>query len=316
MVISSAAAGFSHFNQINKSIKANCTKIYAAIQIRAIRSIKSATFGVVRRVKVIYNCIMIIQSLASGSKGNSVFIASENAKILVDVGLPWYLLEKRFVAAGIDPRTIEAIFITHEHGDHVCGLEGFVKRFKTRVYLQKDCVGVFPNLPNECVQIFDENVTVGDILVEYFPVPHDSKFCFGYTFRCGDEKIGLATDLGRVNSNIIAALSGSQIVFIESNHDLLRLTGNKKYPLVLKRRITSSVGHLSNPAASMAIYQLAKTGVSQFILAHLSEQNNSPTIAFECVRDFLAGQGIIEGRDVWIDVASQDKVGLRFSVKG
>jgi phosphoribosyl 1,2-cyclic phosphodiesterase len=218
--------------------------------------------------------------------------------------------------AGIEPSGIDAIFITHEHADHICGLEYFVRRFKTKVYIHKDCVALFQNLPNECVNIFCGGVQIGDILVEHFPVPHDSQFCFGYTFKCGSEKIGIATDLGRTSPEIIAALAGSQIVFIESNHDLLRLTSNKKYPLLLKRRITSSRGHLSNPAASMAIYQLCKTGVSQFILAHLSEQNNSPTIAFECVRDFLASQGITEGREVWIDVAEQDKVGQKFAVKG
>jgi phosphoribosyl 1,2-cyclic phosphodiesterase len=259
--------------------------------------------------------VLKIQSLASGSKGNVVFIASDTTRILVDVGLTMPNLLRRLQSANIDPEKIDAVLVTHEHADHIIGLESFIRRFKPKLYVHNETADIFSFVPNEHIETFNGGFQIGDITVNYFNVPHDSRFCFGYSFLCGGAKISLATDLGRIGDEIIAQMSGSQIVMLECNHDLLRLTGNKKYPLILKRRITSPHGHLSNPASALAIYKLAQMGVGQIILAHLSEQNNSPTLAFETVRNFLANKGVIEGRDIWIDVATQDKVGLPFSAE-
>ena len=156
--------------------------------------------------------------------------------------------------------------------------------------------------------------TISDIKVDFFEVPHDSEFCFGYTFSQGGAKISLATDLGRVDAAILAAMMGSQIVMLESNHDVSKLAANVKYPLILKRRISGSRGHLSNTAASLAAYELARAGVGQIILAHLSEQNNSPTLAYSFVRDFLTRKGLTEGVDIFIDVAAQHQIGRLFEI--
>ena len=258
------------------------------------------------------NSLLKIQTLSSGSKGNVILVASETTKIVIDVGLPLPQLVKRFHKAEIDPKEIDAVLVTHEHYDHVVGLPAFIDKFGALVYLHSDVAELFPSVPSERVKLFSKEFTIGDIKVDYFPVPHDSRFCFGYTFSKGDMKISLATDLGRVTEDIIRSMSGSQIVMLECNHDLLKLSHNKKYPYFLKRRITSSHGHLSNPSCALAVYQLARLGVSQIILAHLSEENNSPTIAYSFVKDFLETRGIIEGRDIWIDVAAQNEPSAAF----
>ncbi|MDR0462137.1 MAG: MBL fold metallo-hydrolase [Christensenellaceae bacterium] len=255
-----------------------------------------------------------LQMLASGSGGNAVYISSGKTSILVDVGLSMPRLLKRLDIANIDPSTIDAVLVTHEHTDHVIGLESFMKRFPATLHVHTSTVDIFSYIQGERISVFDAGFDIGDIRVTHFPVPHDSKFCFGYTFTNGDAKVSIATDLGRVTEDILTHMAGSQLVVIECNHDLLRLTGNKKYPLVLKRRITGSFGHLSNPSCALAVYRLAQTGVSQVILAHLSEENNSPNLAYNFVKDFLGTKGIIEGQDIWIDVALQDEPSKRFEL--
>ena len=241
-------------------------------------------------------------------------MASGTTRVLVDVGLSMPALLKRLKKAEIDPTSIDAVLVTHEHIDHVLGLDVFLKNFGAHVYLHEAVVDIFPTLPHERVRTFVGEFEIGDIAVRFFPVPHDSRFCFGYTFRSGDAKVSIATDLGRVTGEALTQMAGSQIVMIECNHDLAKLEANRRYPYVLKKRIMGSHGHLSNPASALAIYQLAGTGATQFILAHLSGENNTPTLAYEFVRDFLGVRGLIEGEHVWIDVASQDEPGAPFSV--
>jgi phosphoribosyl 1,2-cyclic phosphodiesterase len=255
-----------------------------------------------------------IQSLASGSRGNVTYIASETVNILVDLGLSLPQLLRRMQKANINPTEIDAILITHEHTDHIAGLEPFLKKFGGSLHLHTDTLEIFGNIPKDRITCFDKAFKIGDIEIDYFSVPHDSAYCFGYTFRNGEAKISLTTDLGRISDTIIDKMADSQIVLIECNHDLLRLSNNKKYPLFLKRRITSPTGHLSNPASALAIYELAKKNIRQVILAHLSEQNNSPTLAYNFVRSFLEKKGLTEGVDISVDVARQDEISMVFQI--
>jgi phosphoribosyl 1,2-cyclic phosphodiesterase len=258
-----------------------------------------------------------IQTIASGSKGNCTYVASTNAAILVDIGLTAVELLRRLETAKIDPTQITAILVTHEHIDHVRGVMAFQKRFNTPVYIHEEargafckCVGTPANL-----KLFTDMFTINDISVDHFNVPHDSQFCFGYTFTSGDKKVSLATDIGHIRPDMLQKMAGSQIVLLECNHDLMALEQNTKYPTHLKRRIAGSRGHLSNAAASMAIYQLAKFNVQQIILAHLSEENNTPNLAFTFVRDFLHRKGLVEGTDISIDVAAQHEIGNLFEIE-
>jgi phosphoribosyl 1,2-cyclic phosphodiesterase len=259
-----------------------------------------------------------IQPLASGSKGNCTYIASDDCGILVDIGLNLTDTLRRMEDANIDPKSVGAILITHEHSDHIKGVAAFVRKFKPRIYMPDNAMKVFKQFigefPTELLSTFNGRVDIGDIAVDCFPVPHDSKFCFGYAFTKGDCKISLATDLGQASRETIGKMSNSQIVMLECNHDMLKLHNNAKYPAWLKRRISGSFGHLSNSACSLAVYELVKLGVQQVILAHLSEENNTPTLAYSVVRDFLTAKGIAEGVDIAIDIAHQHKVGTVYQI--
>ena len=256
-----------------------------------------------------------IQSLASGSKGNCTHIQSPTTQVLVDAGLTLTQMLKRMAAANVDPNKINGVVITHEHSDHIFGLEHFLNRYdNAKAYLHSAVTCLFPNLDPAQIQTFDDKFKIGDIDVDFFNVPHDSKFCFGYSFQNGEAKISVATDLGRTNDEILANMAGSQIVMLESNHDLIRLAENKKYHYLLKQRIMGGRGHLSNPASADAVYKLSKMGTSQFILAHLSEENNSPSLAFETMCKFLDARGIKQGQDVFIDVATQNKPTLQYTI--
>lgn len=264
-----------------------------------------------------------LQTLASGSKGNCIYIATETTEILIDIGLSLPQIEERIKSARIDPDKITGVLLTHEHSDHICGVPRFLQKYKhCHVYVHSDAKDIITKILHQQkfhesarIATFDKPFFIGDIEVNFFELPHDSKFCFGYTFKHEGVKISTATDLGHISTETIKAIGGSQIVLLESNHDLGKLSANVKYPVVLKRRISGSLGHLSNIAASLAIYELAKTGVGQVILAHLSEQNNSPTLAYSFCRDFLARKGLVEGTDIFIDVADQHQVGKIYRIE-
>jgi len=263
-----------------------------------------------------------LQTIASGSKGNCTYVAGEEAEILVDVGLSLPQIEARLGTAGINPDSITGILVTHEHIDHVLGLASFLLKYKNcTLYLHADAESVIIKLLHKNklheesrIEIFSKPFKIGDINVNFFPSPHDSAFSFGYTLKNTSAKVSIVTDLGHINSEIIEAMSDSQIVLLESNHDLAKLAANVRYPLVLKRRISGSLGHLSNTAASLAVYELARANVTQIILAHLSEQNNSPTLAYKFVCDFLARKGLREGVDISIDVAQQHEIGKLYTI--
>jgi len=263
-----------------------------------------------------------LRTLASGSKGNCIYIATHETEILVDIGLSLPQIEARLTAAEINPNKIQAILLTHEHIDHIRGLPRMLSKYPNcKVYVHTDAENIVSNYlhkqrfhDDSRIQTFNKPFYIGDININFFEVPHDSKFCFGYTFENENTKASIATDIGHITTDIIQAMANSKIAVIECNHDLAKLSANVKYPVVLKRRVSGSLGHLSNTAASLAIYELAKTNVEQIILAHLSEQNNSPTLAFSFVRDFLARKGLTEGVDISIDVALQDQIGRLYEV--
>ncbi len=262
---------------------------------------------------------MKVVNIASGSKGNSTLIISDNVKILVDAGLTCKDLELRLHSLSIDPSSINAILITHEHIDHIKGVAVFARKYGTKIYVP---VGGFdyleqksPKLPTEQVICFVSNeFFIGDLSVSVFELPHDSNFCCGYSFTKNGKKISIATDLGHTNFKILQNLQGSDILYLEANHDENRLLANPHYSNSLKNRILSPKGHLSNLACAKAIAYLADSGIKQVVLAHLSEENNTPMLAYTTIRDYLLTQHIVEGKHLFIDVASQDNVGSIFEI--
>ncbi len=248
-------------------------------------------------------------SLFSSSTGNCTYIGSPSHGILVDVGMSTKQTLLQLESRGIDPSTIDGIFITHEHSDHVKGLKVFASKFQIPVYMTQ---GTMDELERhdilsdkyDAFVIPDDGVDLGDIHIKAFRTPHDSAESCGYTATFSDGRVlSVATDMGEMTYDVMQALKGSDLVLIESNHDVGMLR-NGPYPYPLKRRILSSTGHLSNEACSEAIKTLVENGTTRFVLGHLSKENNYPPLAYETSKAALTQIGATEGVDYLLEVAA------------
>ena len=258
-----------------------------------------------------------IYTLASGSKGNCTYLRYGDTSILIDQGLSLKELRVRANYRGIDLSQTDALFVTHEHSDHVKGVGAFARAYDTPVYIPAACMGNFKTedgderyfVPNE----YDGEVAVKGLSIKPFRVPHDAHYTVGYRISTGKEDVAIATDLGFVSDGTLAKLVGCKAVVLESNHDSLMLEGGR-YPRMLKARIAGKNGHLSNDACAETVAALAYNGTQKIVLAHLSEENNTPELAFEASRELLAKRGIKEGDDVLLFVADQFKPSGRITV--
>ena len=252
-------------------------------------------------------CKMKVCNLSSGSDGNATYVESSTTKVLVDCGLSCKEIEKRLALLGVLGEDIDAILVTHEHSDHIKGIDVFAGKFGTKVYVHKD--GLYPLMKklkkNHNVEVFDDAAFfVGNLKVLPIEVPHDVERCTGYVIYEDKKKISIFTDLGHTTKEILQNLYNSNLVFLEANHDPDILSQNPRYPIYLKKRILGNNGHLSNLACANAIIDLATNGCKQFVLAHLSTENNSPDLAYDFITDILASNGIVEGTHIRIDIAS------------
>ena len=251
---------------------------------------------------------MRVVNLASGSDGNLTYIESEDKKILLDMGLSCSETVKRLELIGVAPHEISAIIVSHEHGDHIKGIDVFSSKFKTPVYAHESVwIGLndkVKKVSEENKKLFEGNFNLGDLLICPVEVPHDVK-CYGFSFCEKDKKVSVVTDLGHINDRILNSIKGSGLVYLEANYDRNMLMNGTKYPLTLKRRIDGPRGHLSNTASAEVVEFLSQTGTRQIMLSHLSKENNSPDIAFTSITGILKEHGIIEGVDIKIDVARE-----------
>lgn len=263
---------------------------------------------------------MRVITLASGSKGNCTLVETDKLKVLIDAGLGIRELEKRLIGAGVHPRDINAIFITHEHSDHIKGITAFSKKYNTKVIanikewniLESKLEGLSDK---NKIYFENNNFKIADLEVDAFSLSHDSASCYGYSFLSGGLKTSIATDLGFCPQSIVEKLKGSKLLILEANHDINLLNNNPNYPIYLKKRILSNKGHLNNIATSEVIKNLVGGQLEQVVLAHLSEENNTPSLAYNTVKGELLKDGIIEGKHLFIDVASQHQIGNNFKLK-
>ncbi len=239
--------------------------------------------------------------LFSGSSGNSIYIGTNSGGVLVDIGVSAKRCEAALKNLGIAPESIKAVLVTHEHKDHISGVRVFASRYKTPVYASPATLAEMQKsgIVNGSFNSFEINgaLDFGDMCAEAFHNSHDSVDCVGYEFAVsGGRKISVCTDTGYVTDDAKLHLAGSDLVFLESNHEISMLE-NGAYPYVLKKRILSDKGHLSNTAADEFAKDLLQSGTTRFVLSHLSRENNLPEIAGQSMIAALSELGAKENED-------------------
>ena len=232
-----------------------------------------------------------ILPVASGSTGNCMLVELEGRRILIDLGVTAKMLNAALSAGGLSWKDIEAVLVTHTHSDHVKGLDVCMKRIAAPLFMSatsKDalsCEGAVP------IPYWQETEIVPGVRVTAFRTSHDCVGSVGFRIETGSTVLGYATDLGILSEDIMDLLYGSDIIVIEANHDP-ELLWSGRYPFFLKKRILSDHGHLSNDACAEAVARFAEKGTKHFFLAHLSQENNRPELALDCVRKAAAGMDV------------------------
>ena len=246
--------------------------------------------------------------LFSGSSGNSIFISNAETKILVDAGVSAKRIEEGLAAIGEDASSLSAIFITHEHFDHISGLRVLASRHRIPVFAEESVMErlyqdgrVNEKIPTE---ILDGNAEIGGVEIIPFELSHDSASCTGYRFNLPSGKsVSVCTDTGYITPAAESTLIGSDLVYLESNHEITILQ-NGGYPYMLKKRILSEHGHLSNAACAEFAEKLVKNGTTRLVLAHLSRENNTSDIARQTTLSSLVTAGFEEERDFRLKVSA------------
>ena len=264
--------------------------------------------------------------IASGSSGNCIYLSTPGAKILIDAGLSGIRIERALGSLGVDPYDLDAVFLTHEHGDHISGAGVMARRFGLKIFATAgtwgyiDTTGVLGRLGTEHKHLVypEEDMIFHDIIVRPFNISHDAADPVGYSFFYGPNenlnedlnadltqdscqesnetaykagsKATIVTDIGHICSNLYEKIADSDILLIESNHDIDMLKKGP-YPFHLKKRILGEKGHLSNVSCGQTLTALAHR-LKHIYLGHLSAENNDPLLAFETVRDILESASI------------------------
>ena len=254
---------------------------------------------------------MIFCSLYSGSSGNSIFVSTSKAKILIDAGLSGIRIDKALNEIGESLKDIDAIFVTHEHSDHIKGLCIVSRKYDIPVYANEltwkameGCIG--PVKEHNIKIITRDSVAIKDMEITNYKISHDAADARGYAVYGEIKKVCIATDLGYFSDEVRESIDDADVVLLESNHDVEMLKFGP-YPYDLKRRILSNVGHLSNDDCGRAIVDIMNEKKKNIILGHLSKINNYPDLAFQTVINILKEESIINGRDINVYLANRDK---------
>ena len=252
---------------------------------------------------------MHLTVLGSGSGGNSTLISEGTTRILVDAGLSAGQLQSRLEAIGVDPASLSAILLTHEHGDHVRGLEILTRKYPTPIYcsaLTRQVVRESFKTPGERnwkIIHPGQSFTLMDWEITSFPVPHDAVDPLGFVFRSGARRLGILSDLGHITRAIREMMKGVHTLFVEANYDGNLLQSDQKRPYSTKQRISSQHGHLSNEQTAQFIADIAHEGLERIILGHLSSDCNKPALVTGLIENKL---GVLGFTDIEIHCATQD----------
>ena len=265
---------------------------------------------------IVYFC-----PLFSGSNGNALLVQYGRTRLLIDAGRSGKQICDALALRGVDPATLSAVLITHEHSDHISAAGILARRFRLPLYAtEKTLRAMQPKIgdvPREQLVAFDksQDFYIGDIGVAPFPIPHDAADPVGYRIYGGTISVSVATDLGRFTTAVQDRIAGSELVLLESNHDPDLLRRNPHYSASLKQRILGAHGHLSNEDSSDAMVSLVRSGVKQIILGHLSGENNTPELAMSAALEKARREGIEPGKDVCLDIARRDSVSAVYTIR-
>lgn len=261
-------------------------------------------------------------SLASGSSGNCQYVASEKTKLLIDAGMSGRYIKNSLSSIDVDINQVNGILLTHEHTDHVSGLGVLMRRHRLPLYVTEKTWEALKNKVGEVdeslLHLYDkiDTIEIGDITVQSARISHDAVDPLCYALMHKNNKVAIATDLGTISDDVMEKFKDSDLLMIESNHDIEMLKIGP-YPMYLKRRILSEYGHLSNEDAGYITREILQYGkVKHVLLAHLSKENNFPELAFETVRGILEDAGIVDGKDISLDLTYRDKVGKAYKLLG
>jgi len=248
-------------------------------------------------------------SLYSGSSGNSLFVQTENTKLLIDAGESAKKITEALSLLNVDVTQLDGILVTHEHSDHVKGLGTLSKKYNIPVYANSKTWDAMPEQNTKVLDINhkyfqpSETFEIGDLKISPFEIPHDAANPCGFNIFHEDKKISVATDIGHMTSQIIHKLEDSSFILLEANYDpnILKCS---KYPYPLKQRIAGPNGHLANVDAGKTVSYLMKSGLSKVMLGHLSKENNFPELAYKTVVNELIENKCDENR-IRINVATR-----------
>jgi len=228
--------------------------------------------------------------LSSGSGGNSVYIETDQSRILIDAGLSEKKLSARMAAIGRDLKGLDAVFVTHEHSDHIRGVGPVCRKYEVPLYCTEGTLrrmnGSLGRLPGFIALSAGEPRVIGDLRIEPYATPHDAEEPVAFVVESGGLKLGHATDLGRVTAEVVGKLQNADALLVEANHDVDMLNAGP-YPWSLKKRVQSDVGHLSNEACGELLAAACHDGLKTVVLMHLSETNNHPDLAEITARQAL-----------------------------
>lgn len=259
---------------------------------------------------------MRLCSIASGSSGNCIYVGTDTTHVLVDVGISRKRTEEGLKSLGICPGELDAIFVTHEHSDHISGLGVFSRKYNVPIYATTRTVDAIKGarslgeIDGELFQTVkaDERFTIKDMTVNPMRISHDAADPVAYRFSYGRQKIGVVTDLGTYNDYTVECLKGMDALLLEANHDVNMLHVGP-YPYPLKQRILGDRGHLSNENSGRLLSRLLHDKLQYIVLGHLSKENNMPELAYETVKlEITQSDNCYKAGDFPIQVAKRSEV--------
>ena len=244
--------------------------------------------------------------LASGSKGNAIYLSDGQTGLLIDAGLSGVQIERRLLCRGLSPGNLDAILVSHEHSDHIRGVGVLARRYHLPVYITSKTAQASARQLGNIDKIINftcgKPFKVNTLNIHPFSISHDAVDPSGFIFQVNGKKVGLATDLGIVTHLVRKHLSGCAVLILEANHDPEMLI-NGPYPWPLKQRVQGRAGHLSNMDTGHLLAEVAHDCLQHIVLAHLSETNNTPEKVLDAILP------VVTDRKIALSVASQSRCG-------